>query len=336
MIPKEKLFDRFEQSFMFFKSSFKELFLPIFIYFLLLSLLFSVFSFVSIFYLWDQFFIDLKSSISGWTDVFNQLLFNPKIILLFSIFSFIQLLFLIVFIPFKLALIKTISQIYQERKTSVDYNLVWGFKKIVESFKTYWYMFEYAYLLPSILFIAFAFMYLLFWWDSNIAWVFWFWFLIFSIFASIYMVYRGVKILFAIISAAWEDNFTKTNFKNAVKVTNWNWWRIVWNILLVAFILNVLFSIAWTVYNSVIWILFPSPISDKLLSEITQINQENVWILTSYIDSLDFKEMISPSLRWFFEWIFYNITKTLTEVFMTIFMFLFFKRLEVESKNKFD
>ena len=47
------------------------------------------------------------------------------------------------------------------------------------------------------------------------------------------MVYRWVKTYFSLNSAVDSSEYTKENFNISVKITDWNWWRIVWNYILI-------------------------------------------------------------------------------------------------------
>ncbi|MDD3646581.1 MAG: hypothetical protein PHH06_04180 [Candidatus Gracilibacteria bacterium] len=285
-----------------------------------------------IIFLGDQFFLDLKLGIIAGNSILSELLFNHKIVYLFFIFMIIGFVTLILYIPFKLGLIRTIVQIYNNREIIIIDNIIWGFNRVIESFKTYWYMFKYAYLLPSLFFIIFGILFILLGNNESIAWIFWFLLFLFSVFTFLYVAYKGLKIVFAIISAVSEDDFTNQNFINSIKVTDGKWWRILGNVILASFILYIVFSLITGLFNSVLY-LFNFNTGSNLASDILQIESGDLGIINNYINSLDLKELVNPNIHGFFMSIFNSITKSITEVFMTVFMFIFFKRLQYESEK---
>ncbi len=315
--------DRFEQSFELFfssKNNFFALIAPIFLYKLVIWIF--LWNFVSFVLLWN---LDLET-----TDIFS----SPYYIIIFFFIIVWFILYITFFIWFFIATIKTIQNILDWKKVDLKVNLKYWFDNIINSFNTYWYIFAYITLWPF-LFISIWWILILVWDFSSfkqfkdiwlyILW-FWFWFLLF------FMIYRGVKTKFSIISAVDKDSYTKQNFIFSIKLTNWNWWRIVGNFILISIILSLLIGIISSLFT-----FFKTSVFDI-------INWK--YLLESYynwgVNQNDSNMIIENIKNYYNTFYFNNFLVSIIElflavwqlVFVLIFTFLFYRRLIIEKQNK--
>lgn len=325
--PKKGVFERIEQSLEIFKKNFIAIFAPMFIYKIFTSLII----WNIIYYYWMNYF-DFNnlwnSSDINWmlADAFSDTWFVIGV----NVFIILILLNLIFVIPFIIATIKSIKQAY-EWEIKIDYlkNISYWFKNLSNSFRTYWYMFVYVLLIPALI--------LIFWWlllifgqlqnlDNILQiWIFisGFWLILLMFF----ILYRWYKTTFSITSAVDNDEYSKENFKISVKVSNSNWWRIVWNFIL----LSILISTVWWITSLIIWIF---KISSSDLSFLSLINFQNPQITPETIT-----QIVSSFTKWLGE---FSISKFIISfielfvkllflIFTIIFTYIFYKRLELES-----
>jgi hypothetical protein len=64
------------------------------------------------------------------------------------------LVYLLLYIPVFLGLIKTIQQVYNNEAVKIQKNIYYGFSRLWLSMKTYWYIFAYVALIPALIFIV--------------------------------------------------------------------------------------------------------------------------------------------------------------------------------------
>jgi hypothetical protein len=288
--PKILLNERLTQSFQILKSNFLKLVLPIFVYqFITLVIIWTL---ISTLILWWINLADMD-----WYEVL-YLLSDPKFILFIIVWTIFYIVYLLLFIPILLWIIKTVHNILNWEKINLVNNFKYWFKNILNSFKTYWFVFSFVALIPSLILIVWWLL-ILFWYfimSSKILWIIW---IIISFIGMIYFIssltYRWLKAKFAIYSAVDKNEFTKENFLNSIKNTKDNWWRILWNLLLVWLIIIVL---SW--------------ITTFLLSFI------NFWFWNIIINKIFF-------------WFISNIITTIFAVYSIIFTYLLFKTLELEN-----
>ena len=310
--PKEWVFDRIEQSFNILvknKDNFLKLVLPFFTYKLVFTIL--IWNFISFWLLWN---LDLQK-----TDIFS----SPYYLIIFFFTIFWFFLYLIFIIWFFLYTIKSVKDIYEWKTIDLKSNLKYGVDSIIPSFNTYWYIFAYIAIIPSI-FIIIWWLLVIFW--INLWWfIMWFWFLLLLVF----MVYRWVETSFSLFSAVDYNHFTKSNFKTSIKITNWNWWRIVGNFLL----LSIFFSIIFWIIDS-IFSLFSTDIFDivdinNLIEKKVNwtLNQSNIAEIKksvmNYYDTFYFNNFLISIINLFLD--------NIKEVFFLIFTFVFYKRLKLEK-----
>jgi len=320
--PKEWVFDRIEQSFDLFKNNFKNIFLSYFLYKLF------VFIFWVIIYYWIFNFINFDNFwINNSLNFFSEIFSNTYFLIWVNIFIILVLLNLILIIPFILATIKTIKDSFLE-KENIDFveNIKYWFKNLYNSFKTYWYIFAYIALIPAF-FIIIWWILLIIWDTQNLdnfsqiwLYILWFWFILLIIF----WFYKWLKTSFSIYSAVDENKYTKENFEKSLKITENNWWRILWNFLLLSIFISI---ISWII-NSILWII--NIWSSNIFSNLDYHSLQNWKFSPEQINN------IMDSL-WSFSIIEFiiNIIKLVFDnifiIFSFVFTYIFYKRLELEK-----
>ncbi len=317
---KEAVLDRIEQSFILFRDNFIPLFLSIFIYKLIaIVFVWTIFFYVLINTLWWSL-VNLSSIIDWWVNPFT-VLWDPWVVFLIAIWIFAILLYLILYIPFLLALIVSIKNAYNSEKIDLKKNLIFWFNNLFNSFKTYWYIFAYVYLIPAFIFIV--------WWlllnlwffldnNSELKTIWWIIIAISLIVFIVFAIYRWFRSLFSVYSAAEKNRFTKENFDFSINITKDKLWRILGNMLIVWLIVSLLMWLVWNVIN----IFIPSSF------DFSSINTEN-----PNIENI----LWGYSILWWIIWsLFNNILNTISSVFSIVFWFLLYKRLELEYSNNVD
>ncbi len=331
--PKEGVLDRIEQSFEVLfrnKKSFLDIFLPYFFYKFIFVVIIG-----NIFYFLLMNFIDFNNltNSSDFSWVISDLFWSVQFIIIVNIFLIFLLINLMLVIPFILATIKTIKEVYNE-EDSINYldNVFYWFRSLWDSFRTYWYMFVYVALFPMLV--------LIFWWILYIIWqlknlenilqiwiyISLFWLLLFIMFS----LYRWLKTIFSITSAVNDNEYTKENFEKSIRITDNNWWRIVWNFLL----LSIIISLVFWIINSIIWV-FKFSVSDvdymwiaswlywgldqNKITTIIESFTSNIWVFS-------IKDILFEILDLFLE-----VIKT---IFGFVFTYIFYKRLSLELDNK--
>ncbi len=318
--PKEWVFDRIEQTVPIFLKNIFKLVLPYILYqVLFVTIVWSVF----MFYVWVWILWILKSN--GWN--FWDILYNPMIIY-FMFFGFILFLFFALGnIPIVLATLKSIKQCLNKQEITPLENIKWWIKNIFQSFKTYWYIFAYIYLIPALIFIGWWLMFIGGMWENKIQWLINFWiifmiisFLLFLFFA----IYRGTKTSFSLISAVNKENFNKQNFKKSVEITQNNWWRIFGNLFLIWIVIGFWMSFI----NGILGLLLPGSFNFNALFQwsFDSINFEKIiWILDTFNP---FLHILNAIIK--------NILQVIWIVFIMMFTYVFMLRLEDERQNKTD
>ncbi len=317
MIASEKVLDRMEQSFFIFKTAFVYLVLPLFVYNIISFIFFTSVVYYLIFS-WVLFsLVDLLSY-----NNFFLFFSSTKFVILSTLSLFFLVLYVLIFIPFLIYTIKTISDFYNwEVKVDFKSNFFYASSRFFDIMKTYRYIFAYLALIPSIIFIIWwvifnvgyfydlQFDYKMIWWAFMLTW-----FLLFIV----NMIYRGIKSTFALYSAIDNDSYTKEDFLKSVSITNNKWWRIFWNIVLVWFIVWLLSWIASNFFS-----IFFGNFWDFSTIDFENIN---VVAIQSFIDQFSF-------FNYFISWFFENLIKTVGSVFIYIFIYVLFKRLVSEASN---
>ena len=310
MQAKENILDRIEQSFYILRNNFVELFLPIFVY-----------NFISIVLVWTILMYFIFSNIwnlINWDIDILSLYSNPNIILLLLIWFIVFIWYLILYIPILLWTIKSISQAYSEEDINLRENILYWFQNIFNSFRTYWYIFAYVALIPSLFFILWGILFNFWYYYSELkiwvtiwGWLMIAWWILFIILA----IYRWIRASFPIYSAVNNDTYTKDDFLTSISISENKWWRIVWNFILMAIIISL---VSW-LFRSVLWVL--------------------TFAGTDYstIESLDDLLSIASDFSLFYEmWLSFlnNIINTIWTIFMIIFTYIFYRRLSYENSKQ--
>lgn len=299
MQTQEKVLSRIEQSFILLKNNMEAV-----IGFWIINIL--------LYFIWMFLF-------KYWVNVFifdEKLLFqNSNLIIGFEVIIYILAL-IILQIGIYLWLVHYISEAYKENKPNFHQSMQYWMSKILISFITYYHIFIFVYIIPLwimiiwLLLILFEQLWIYKTWD--------YWTIITSIsfiLLLIFAIYRWTKSVFAIYWAVDNDSFTKDNFVNTVRLTDNNWWRIIWNMLL-------LWLIIWLSSTIISWIL----------SAIDLMTNPN-WIFSSSKLSPYSKEYFNFIFRISAVWIWGAIINWFTQLFTIVFCYIFYKRLEYESGN---
>lgn len=314
-VSKEWVLDRIEQTFHLIKKDFIKISLPVILY--------NVFCLVLVFnlvlFLFFHFFpINLENTNS--LSIFSDLsLLIYIFIWLFSIYF----LFLIIFI---LWIVKSISQLYNWEKVLIKENILYWFKNLKNSFKTYYYVFLYVALIPSLfIIVGWILLNLSFylWWDYHFLAYLWSFFLVvWALLFVWYSFYRWLKSKFAIYSAVDKDTYTKENFDSSISITKNNFLRILWNIIIISMIVWLVSSFISSIFD-----FFHKSIFEKL-SFILSNDRESI------LDSINSITHISISSL-IFSWI-TSIINSIWMVFSMSFIYVFYKRLELEKEKQLE
>lgn len=317
MKAQEKVLDRIEQSFEIFKKAFVYLVAPFFVYYMFSFVFFGL---IVIYLLFSWVLLSIFDTM----DYNNFFLFftNPKVVLLATVGMFFWLIYLLLYIPFFVYSIKTIWDFYNwAEKINFKENFTYSLNRFIPIMKTYWYIFAYVALIPSLLFILwwaiFNLWYFLKWDDiyKTIWWsLMWIWIFLFIVFA----VYRWLKTSLSVYSAVDSDDYSRENFNFSVSITSNKWWRIFWNMMLVWIIVWLLSWIASNFFS----IFFSSTSSLSNLSN----NLNSKDLLADFLSTFSF-------FNYFVSGFFEMFISTIGKVFIIIFIYVFYKRLSFENTN---
>ena len=340
--PKAEIFDRIGQSFDLFIKFIRGILLPVFFFYFLFGAIYSfIATKLTVWYLWDEFFTnftDILASLgNSWEgmQLLTSIISNPKLIVLGYGAMLIGLIVAILFIPVKLGLIRGVKQWFNDEDINIMQNIRFWFSNILPSFRTYWYIFAYVYLLPSLTFIALSLVYIILLKNSDLMEAYSWTLITISIFTAIffiwYMIYRWLKATFALFSAVDNDSFTIEDFQKSLKPTNNNLWRIFWNILLFWIIISFASSFIWWVFNTIIWLFWATSNFEALFDSIDIMSIAKSEYLIQFLTTIDFIELARFSIFGFIVDTWWDLIKAIWEVLVTIFVFIFYKRLELES-----
>ena len=318
IIAEEQVFDRIEQSFKIFKNNFLPLFLPLFLY---TSFTVVIFSNISKYYSMDfiQKLLDNYQKNHNFLELLN---YDSKAIIWIYVSVILFVVYLTIYIPFLLATIKWVKQAYFWEKVDMKENIIYWFKNLFKSFQTYWFYFKYVALIPSLIWIVWGLLFI-YWnfYNTNFKEI---WLIISSfsvLLFFVFAIYRWVKASFYMSSAIDKNEFTQENFNYSVKVTDNNWWRILWNFLLLSIIISL---VSW-IFNSIIWLSGSSFDYSALLNTKENLKPEEIMnVVKQTVNSY------SPIIN-FIKSILENVINIIWTVFLLIFTYIFFKRLEIEN-----
>jgi len=317
-----------------YKENFLWLSIILFIYNLLVLIVFDL--------ILVSFLISKIESIGSLENLknFNIWLFlsDPTVILIISVWLFIFILYSLFYIVIFLWILNSIKQSLSSEKVNIIKNYKYWFSSFFRSMKTYWYIFAYVYLIPTLIFII-GWILLILWLynDIDILLKIWILILIFWLILSIiFIIYRWTKASFGLYSAVDSDTFDKSNFINSVYISGNIWWRVFWNIFLVWLIIS-----SWTsIIESTIWLtLFGisgwwSAFVEWIKTALSSTNTELIiTAVTEHIENSSFFFNIISNLLSI-------ILNTIWTVFSIIFIYLFYLRLfrerEFNKNNKVD
>lgn len=326
----EGVLDRIEYSFSIFKRNFFKIIAPFFIFnFIFFWFIYLIFINYIVWIIWNINF-ELY-------DNFLSIVYSTQWVLFISIILFLFLLNVFLYIPIILATINITHKTYLNEKVSLEESILFGFGNIFNAFKTYWYMFKYIYLLPAILFIVWWILFnVIFIWDiQGDTWdilkqisifLMIFSFLLFIVFS----IYRWLRASFVLYSATSKEEFTQNNFNLNLRITKGKLWRILWNFLLIGFIVWFLTGFIEWIFN----IFIPEPLAILWLEEFIQ-SLENISSqqeLQNAISNSNF-EVTFSNITYFISTFVTQLLATIWSVFIIVFTYIFMLRLEEENKN---
>lgn len=313
---KEKFLDRVEQSFGIFIHNWKFIVLPV--------LFFNIITLVVTPYIIALVLLNIFPI----SDIFSENPWDISAIIDIAIIAGAIIMTLIIpyvlfLVSVQISVIKAIKESILGNDVTISSLFQYSFSHLFQSFKTYWYIFSYTLLLPSLIFIAWGILlniglyfktsstevFTIIWW--SLMWIS-------VILALFFFIYRGTKSTFALVSAIDKDEFTKDNFSCSVSLTDNKWWRIFWNIFGVAFLWWLLISLIGGIGESLAF--FGNDWSR--VSQIETQQQELLYALES---------LAQFNIFYLLNSIFQTTLSTVLWVFISVFTYVFFKRLEVEK-----
>ncbi|MFA5916696.1 MAG: hypothetical protein WC850_00495 [Candidatus Gracilibacteria bacterium] len=141
------------------------------------------------------------------------------------IYGFIALSIAILKIPFYISLVKNIENSFNGELVNKNTNLKYGFTSIGKIFNTYWYIFKYVVLIPSLILIIGLLVVFV---DQFIGTLI----IILSLIVFIYFaIFRGLRSFLSLIYAIVYNDFSNDNFKKSIFLTKNNIGSIFWNII---------------------------------------------------------------------------------------------------------
>ena len=238
---KESFFDRFDQTFKLIKNNFLNLFIIIFWYNFIWLIVFKVLFFH--FFMWKLMAWDVNN--------FLSVLSNPGVVFAIMLIILAYIAYIFFYIVIYISVLHTIKKIIIWEKIELLDILKYWKEKYMDSFKTYRFVFKYAYLIPCLFLILWLGM--IMFWLSGVEWLLDSWIVvtIFSFLFLIYFViYRWIKSRFALFSAIEKDDFSENNFNESIRLSDNKWWRIFWNLFLLWVILSSIKSmISWVIWS---------------------------------------------------------------------------------------
>ena len=333
MLIQEGVLDRIELSFIVMKNNFLHLILPLFIFnYIFFWFLYLFFMNFIMWLLWNINTADFTSIIS--------VLYSAQWVLIISILMFMFLLYTILYIPILLATIRIIHKSFLNEKINLKEDILFGFKNISNSFRTYWFIFKYVYLIPAILFIIWGVWFNI-WYLFDFEWNIWtilnsisIFIMIFSmILFIVFSIYRWLRASFSLYSATSQESFTQDNFDLNLKITKNNLLRILWNLILIWFIVWFGTSFIEGIFN----IFLSDAVSIVWLEQIITSINSNSWSidLNSILNNWDLSVSISNSS--YLIWTFISqLIASIWSIFVFVFMYIFMKRLEIELQDSMN
>jgi hypothetical protein len=304
MVTKEQGFlSRIKESFLLFVKNF----LGISLYYVI----FVIISWITLSLLWNFIFSIAFKFVSVNKDAWIDANSYVNMWYFAIIYWFIALSVAILKIPFYISLVKNIENSFNWELVNKNANLKYWFTSIWKIFNTYWYIFKYVVLIPSLLLIIGL---LVIFVDQGI----WVLIIILSLLVFIYFsIFRWLRSFLSLIYAIVYNDFSNDNFKKSILLTKNKIWSIFWNIIW----LSIFFWFIWFIISkfinlstfdmssiySIIWDIYLQKdtvnISQKMTELLTLLTPETkitiIWLSKSIIS------IIKDSLFYIFGLIFY-------------------------------
>ena len=335
--PKEEAFERIGQSVkLFFKNYFW-----IAVFMLTLSI---VNTFVIKFFTGNI----ITEKLLGWSTSAAEL-YTPQNMILLIVWIIWFLVFSLLNIPVLTATIKSIQQAYRSEKIHVKDNFSYALRNFIGILQVYVMKFFYIYGIAVAIFIIGLLM-ILIWLIGNVAWVTESWMFIAGIswlIGLVYLIIRWVRATIVMVAAVDSNDFWKENFKKTIALTKNNWWRMVWNLLIVFIIIAI---IGW-IGKAITWAGVVSQISDVVSETLWE--QLNATSLSNDIDPMSGSITLTPAnidtealqerIKSIFKWrsifdpvyifvtLFWILVQVSLQLFWLIFIFFLYKRLQLEA-----
>ncbi len=324
---KAGVLERVEQTFqiVFSKKNFLILLLPLVIY--------KVGSFLSLSYLEISVMNSVMWDAKNISEVNTESILSSTALPLFIVlYSIITILFSLIYICVNLWIIKTSKEILLGNELKQEDNFMYWVEHFLRSMYSYYYYFMYVFIIPSLVFII--------WWciliyalqngwkesglfDIAIATIVWG-----TIIGGWIAVYKSIKATFFLSSAIDKEDFSRENFQTSTQTTDGNWWRILWNLLLIGIIVSLCTSMITGAISSFTSIWWSTSLLTKILSNPDLLGNPSG--LQNIVNSLE-----APSL-WILQIISGAVNQWIQAIawgFTIVFTYLFFKRLEQEKNE---
>lgn len=283
-------------------------------------LLFAIISASTLSLLWWYIFVlasksvNLKSAL--WIDTSSYI----NMWYFWIIYFIISISVLILKIPFYISLVKNISDTYKWENFQKNENLKFSFSRIWKIFNTYWYIFKYVALIPSLLLIVWLLTVFI---DITV----WLIIVVFSIILFIYFaIFRWLRSFASLMYAIEYDDFSEENFKKSIWITKYNVWTIFWNYVWIFIIFWFVGYLISKGFN--IWVTK----DDSFSSIITEIynNKDNALIIQEKLNALinQMTQTESQMIVWFLKKLLNSSIDSILYVFGVIFYFLLMKKFE--------
>ncbi len=319
--PKEEFVDKIGQSFSILRQNFALLMFTIILYNLIFWVLVP-----SMF--WMLF--PVENLIGSSQLSIESILYSPFFVYLSVGISIYWILYALLIIPINLSILFTLRDIvaWNHTHSHLSYLSIWV-KNTFKSFRTYWYIFSYVYMIPALVFIFWGILWIIglhfgYSLDSFLMIVAK-WLVIASIILfCFFALYRGFKSSFWMISAVDAESFTQENFSQSLTLSKWKWWRVFLNIFWVGFVVWMLLN-----FFKFLWgIVFPSKINYEYFLDrniMQGMDNEMIIDVVSQITQFQLLPFINKAIQ--------NTLASIAWVGIVIFVYLFFKQLTQESAH---
>ncbi len=322
-IAEERVIPRLKQAFILYKNNFVGLTLLIFFY--------NIIAFVVSIGLWNKVLKNLTFAFGedielDIVSLFLQDTLNIGIIFVIVVIGFLS--YIIFFIPIFVGTLKSIGEALQGEEIQVQDNLRYGITRFFDVMKVYWYIFQYVFLTPALILIAWLSVILLaLIYDIEALYILWGLLLTTAICLwVIYGVYRWLRSTFRLYAAIKEENFTKQSFLTWLDETKGKLWRIFWNFVLVGLLTWIATGIFWVIINTVTWVNTDERMQDiERKIENREFNIEEITEDLNGINQLNVHSILNGILI--------TLIESVGLIYITICSYLLYLRLSDEYKK---